>query len=278
MLLKLGMLCSKSNPENRPSMRHIVQYLKGNVPVPSISFDTTGFGMPNISNETPASQAAKLTSLKPSLVSGFEHHMALIIESEISFAKLHRRSVTVWDHIFFDHIFSDNIFSDWKSFEVFYDVLLSGLLRRLPGMKPSLKMNLPELPPKMFTLGEESAAIRSISYHSDDTKLFKALCDCLTADEYEDLKASKLGVFIKFKEFGFGWTSRLVHFILCFQLDIKKKFDQQETPMYTLSQSSDPPARLGDNSLPIEVDDDEDEEHVMNQELDEHLFNSTESF
>ncbi|KAF2560993.1 hypothetical protein F2Q70_00014743 [Brassica cretica] len=62
MLLKLGMLCSQSNPENRPSMRHIVQYLEGNVPVPSISFDTTGFGMPNISNETPASQAAKLTS------------------------------------------------------------------------------------------------------------------------------------------------------------------------------------------------------------------------
>ncbi|KAG5406147.1 hypothetical protein IGI04_012266 [Brassica rapa subsp. trilocularis] len=77
----------------------------------------------------------------------------------------------------------------------------------------------------MFTLGEEPDAIRSISYHSDDTKLFKALCDCLTADEYEDLKASKLGVFIKFKELDFGWTSRLVHFMLSFQLDIKKKFE-----------------------------------------------------
>ncbi|RIA04222.1 hypothetical protein BRARA_K01568, partial [Brassica rapa] len=90
-------------------------------------------------------------------------------------------------------------------------------LRRLPGSRPSLKMDLPELPPRMFTLGEEPDAIRSISYHSDDTKLFKALCDCLTADEYEDLKASKLGVFIKFKELEFGWTSRL--------LDIKKKFE-----------------------------------------------------
>uniref|UniRef100_A0A0D3ATI0 Uncharacterized protein n=1 Tax=Brassica oleracea var. oleracea TaxID=109376 RepID=A0A0D3ATI0_BRAOL len=89
----------------------------------------------------------------------------------------------------------------------------------------SLKMDLPELPPRMFTLGEEPAAIRSISYHSDDTKLFKALCDCLTADEYDDLKASKLGVFIKFKELKFGWTSRLVHFMLCFQLDIRKKFE-----------------------------------------------------
>ncbi|WZZ61255.1 hypothetical protein YC2023_061362 [Brassica napus] len=86
-------------------------------------------------------------------------------------------------------------------------------------------MDLPELPPRMFTLGEEPDAIRSISYHSDDTKLFKALCDCLTADEYEDLKASKLGVFIKFKELDFGWTSRMVHVLLCFQLDIKKKFE-----------------------------------------------------
>uniref|UniRef100_A0A0D3CHC0 Ubiquitin-like protease family profile domain-containing protein n=1 Tax=Brassica oleracea var. oleracea TaxID=109376 RepID=A0A0D3CHC0_BRAOL len=104
--------------------------------------------------------------------------------------------------------------------EVFYDVLLSGRHRRrlpgidqvvfsLPGSRPSLKMDLPELPPRMFILGEDLAAIRSISYHSDDTKLFKALCDCLTADEYEDLKASKLGVFIKFKELDFGWTSRL---------------------------------------------------------------------
>ncbi|XP_048604904.1 uncharacterized protein LOC106378232 [Brassica napus] len=86
-------------------------------------------------------------------------------------------------------------------------------------------MDLPELPPRMFTLGEEPDAIRSISYHSDDTRLFKALCDCLTADEYEDLKASKLGVFIKFKELDFGWTSRLVHVLLCFQLDINKKFE-----------------------------------------------------
>ncbi|WZZ31466.1 hypothetical protein YC2023_014867 [Brassica napus] len=53
---------------------------------------------------------------------------------------------------------------------------------------------------------------------------------------------------------------------------------QQEPPMYALSQSSDPPARLGDKSLPIEVDEDEDEEQVMNQELEQHLFKSTESF
>ncbi|KAL1208234.1 putative L-type lectin-domain containing receptor kinase II.2 [Cardamine amara subsp. amara] len=48
LLLKLGMLCSQSKPENRPSMRHIIQYLEGNVTVPSLAFDTAEFG----SNET----------------------------------------------------------------------------------------------------------------------------------------------------------------------------------------------------------------------------------
>ncbi|KAF8053899.1 hypothetical protein N665_1363s0001 [Sinapis alba] len=41
--------------------------------------------------------------------------------------------------------------------------------------------------------------------------------------------------------------------------------DQQQTPIYAA-----PPARLGDRSLPIQVDEDDDE--LMNQELDEHLF------
>ncbi|KAF3534586.1 hypothetical protein DY000_02038750 [Brassica cretica] len=56
-------------------------------------------------------------------------------------------SVTAWDHIFSDHIFSDNIFSD------------------------CLKMDLPELPLRMFTLGEEPAAIRSISSEISFAKL-----------------------------------------------------------------------------------------------------------
>uniref|UniRef100_A0A0D3BFZ8 DUF1985 domain-containing protein n=1 Tax=Brassica oleracea var. oleracea TaxID=109376 RepID=A0A0D3BFZ8_BRAOL len=36
-------------------------------------------------------------------------------------------------------------------------------------------------------------------------------------DEYEKLKESKLGVFIKLQELGFDWASRLVHYILGFQ-------------------------------------------------------------
>uniref|UniRef100_A0A0D2ZVT4 DUF1985 domain-containing protein n=1 Tax=Brassica oleracea var. oleracea TaxID=109376 RepID=A0A0D2ZVT4_BRAOL len=44
-------------------------------------------------------------------------------------------------------------------------------------------------------------------------------------DEYEELKESKLGVFIKFQELGFDWASRLVHYMLGFQLDIKNKYE-----------------------------------------------------
>ena len=42
---------------------------------------------------------------------------------------------------------------------------------------------------------------------------------------YEELEESKLGVFIKFKEMNFGWASRLVHYMLSFQLNIKKKYE-----------------------------------------------------
>ncbi|KAG7606633.1 Concanavalin A-like lectin/glucanase domain superfamily [Arabidopsis thaliana x Arabidopsis arenosa] len=62
LLLKLGMLCSQSNPESRPSMRHIIQYLEGNATIPSISFDTAGFGIPNISNETITQMTATSSS------------------------------------------------------------------------------------------------------------------------------------------------------------------------------------------------------------------------
>ncbi|CAN6917759.1 unnamed protein product [Brassica oleracea] len=66
------------------------------------------------------------------------------------------------------------------------------------------KMDLPALPQRMYTLGEEPPALKSISYHTDDLKLFTALRRALNADEYEELKESKLVVFIKFKELNFG--------------------------------------------------------------------------
>ncbi|KAF8114404.1 hypothetical protein N665_0038s0028 [Sinapis alba] len=86
-------------------------------------------------------------------------------------------------------------------------------------------MDSVELPKRIFTLGEEPFPIKSISYHTDDSKLFSAVRDALHDDEYKELKESRLGVFLKFKEMDFGWASRLVHYMLCFQLNIKKKYE-----------------------------------------------------
>ncbi|KAF2571258.1 hypothetical protein F2Q70_00002177 [Brassica cretica] len=86
-------------------------------------------------------------------------------------------------------------------------------------------MDLPELPLRINTLGEDPPAAKSISYHTDDSKLFAALRQGLHADEYEELKESKLGMFIKFKELNFGWASRQVHYMLSFKLNIKKKYE-----------------------------------------------------
>ncbi|XP_056850744.1 uncharacterized protein LOC130500065 [Raphanus sativus] len=86
-------------------------------------------------------------------------------------------------------------------------------------------MDIPKLPRRKYTLGKEPNPIKSISYHTDCTTLHHALEDALDHREYEALKESKLGVFIKFQELRFGWASRLVQFMLGFQLDIKKKYE-----------------------------------------------------
>ncbi|KAF8116648.1 hypothetical protein N665_0015s0025 [Sinapis alba] len=86
-------------------------------------------------------------------------------------------------------------------------------------------MNSLELLKRIFTLGEEPFPIKSIAYHTDYSKLFFAVRDALHNDEYEELKESRLGVFLKFKEMDFGWASRMVHYMLCFQLNIKKKYE-----------------------------------------------------
>uniref|UniRef100_A0A0D3A7V4 Ubiquitin-like protease family profile domain-containing protein n=1 Tax=Brassica oleracea var. oleracea TaxID=109376 RepID=A0A0D3A7V4_BRAOL len=83
-------------------------------------------------------------------------------------------------------------------------------------------MEMPEFPRRIYTLGEEPPAVHSISYHTCWT-LHASLKKAIRDDEYEELKESKLGVFIKFQELGFDWASRLVHYMLGFQLDIKKK-------------------------------------------------------
>ncbi|KAF2553846.1 hypothetical protein F2Q68_00035682 [Brassica cretica] len=85
-------------------------------------------------------------------------------------------------------------------------------------------MDIPELPCRIHTLGEEPPAMHSISYHTCRT-LHTALKKALHDDEYEELNESKLGVFIKFQKLRFDWASRLVHYMLGFQLDIKKKYE-----------------------------------------------------
>ncbi|KAF2607081.1 hypothetical protein F2Q68_00044306 [Brassica cretica] len=82
-------------------------------------------------------------------------------------------------------------------------------------------MDLPELPKRIFTLGEKPFPFKSIVYHTYDSKLLSAVRAALYDDEYEELKDSRLGVYIKFKEFNFGWSLHM----LCFQLNIKKKFE-----------------------------------------------------
>ncbi|KAF8109840.1 hypothetical protein N665_0090s0023 [Sinapis alba] len=50
----------------------------------------------------------------------------------------------------------------------------------------------------------------------------------LHPDKFQELRDLKLGIFLKFKELNFAWASRLVHFMLCFKLHIKKKCEVTE--------------------------------------------------
>ncbi|KAF8118662.1 hypothetical protein N665_0003s0037 [Sinapis alba] len=116
-----------------------------------------------------------------------------------------------------------------KSSRLFYTRRLPHLLTTVVVVDPSFTAFASgyslELPKTIFTLGEEPFPIKSITYHTYDSKFFSAVRDVLHDDEYEELKESRLGVFLKFKEMDFGWASRLLHYMLCFQLNIKKKYE-----------------------------------------------------
>ncbi|KAL1207594.1 putative L-type lectin-domain containing receptor kinase II.2 [Cardamine amara subsp. amara] len=59
LLLKLGMLCLQSDPQKRPTMKYITEYLEQKKNIPHIAFDTTEIGrpiIPQIINEMGASQ------------------------------------------------------------------------------------------------------------------------------------------------------------------------------------------------------------------------------
>ena len=82
-----------------------------------------------------------------------------------------------------------------------------------------------DFPQRLYILGKESFPTKSIAYYSKESKLFPDLKEALEADGWEELKNSRLVVFLKFHKTKFGCASRLVHYILCFQLECKKKYE-----------------------------------------------------
>ncbi|KAF2564156.1 hypothetical protein F2Q70_00016194 [Brassica cretica] len=60
-------------------------------------------------------------------------------------------------------------------------------------------MDLPELPQRIYTIGEKRIARKIILYHTDDSKLFNAVREALHDDEYEELKNSNFQLNIKKK-------------------------------------------------------------------------------
>ncbi|XP_031270464.1 L-type lectin-domain containing receptor kinase I.8-like [Pistacia vera] len=53
LVLKLGLLCSHSNPETRPSMKQVTQYLDGEAKLPSITPESAVIGAITARNEVP---------------------------------------------------------------------------------------------------------------------------------------------------------------------------------------------------------------------------------
>uniref|UniRef100_A0A2K1Z286 non-specific serine/threonine protein kinase n=1 Tax=Populus trichocarpa TaxID=3694 RepID=A0A2K1Z286_POPTR len=53
LVLRLGLLCSFSTPQARPSMRQIAQYLDGNASLPEMPLDVASIGLMPVSHEEP---------------------------------------------------------------------------------------------------------------------------------------------------------------------------------------------------------------------------------
>ncbi|CAA7014440.1 unnamed protein product [Microthlaspi erraticum] len=60
---------------------------------------------------------------------------------------------------------------------------------------------------------------------SNDKKLFAAVKKLLSDAEWETLCDSRVGVFCKFHDLKFEWSSKLVHTMLSYQLECKKKYE-----------------------------------------------------
>ncbi|KAI3960969.1 hypothetical protein MKW92_005088 [Papaver armeniacum] len=80
LVLKIGLLCSRNNPKARPSMRQVMQYLDGDVPLPETELWGLDFDEPSMSSsgERPShviemvslTTSSRSTSVAESLLSG----------------------------------------------------------------------------------------------------------------------------------------------------------------------------------------------------------------
>ncbi|CAN7028102.1 unnamed protein product [Brassica oleracea var. botrytis] len=72
-----------------------------------------------------------------------------------------------------------------------------------------------DFPQRLYILGKESFPTKSIAYYSEESKLFPDLKEALEADGWEELKNSRLVVFLKFHKMKFGCASRLIPGLNC---------------------------------------------------------------
>ncbi|KAH7863086.1 hypothetical protein Vadar_013149 [Vaccinium darrowii] len=68
LVLKLGLLCSGSDAATRPSMRQVMEYLDGDVPLPETSHCTTSIGV--------EASSEFVMSSPPSVVKSSDHSMS----------------------------------------------------------------------------------------------------------------------------------------------------------------------------------------------------------
>ncbi|KAG5383435.1 hypothetical protein IGI04_034905 [Brassica rapa subsp. trilocularis] len=73
-----------------------------------------------------------------------------------------------------------------------------------PFSASGFKMDKLDLSQRLYILGKESFLSKSIAYYSDESKVFPDLKEALEADGWEELKNSRLGVFLKFHKMKFG--------------------------------------------------------------------------
>uniref|UniRef100_A0A1J3K2H9 DUF1985 domain-containing protein n=1 Tax=Noccaea caerulescens TaxID=107243 RepID=A0A1J3K2H9_NOCCA len=86
-------------------------------------------------------------------------------------------------------------------------------------------MKKPTFPNRFYTRGAEPEPQKSIAYYSNDRKLFTAVKGLLSDAEWEMLCDSRVGVFCKFHDLKFEWSLKVVHTMLSYQIECKRKYE-----------------------------------------------------